>query len=62
MNTVLQIKLDGIILKSNLPRLILDNSTSCASSLGTIDVNESPPSLVARKRSKYLSKHLKIDI
>ena len=39
MNTVLQINLDGVtLLKSNLPRLILDNSTSCATSLGTVDV------------------------
>ena len=44
MNTVLQIKLNGVTLKSNLPRLISDNSTSCASSLGTIDVSELPPS------------------
>ena len=45
MHTVLKIKLHDVILKRNLPRLIMDNSTSCASSLGTVDVSKLTPSI-----------------
>ena len=40
----IKIKIDDIILEKNLPKLNLDNSANCATSLGTVDVSKLPPS------------------
>ena len=53
----IQIKLSDMVYESHLPRLITDKSTSCASSLGTVDVRKLPPSR-ERKKQDTLVKHL----